>query len=141
MTLPIEEVARLSAELGLVAVYLHGSCASGSDRPDSDLDLAVLAPAVWAEDEFGRAAERLAAAIAPLMGRPVDVIDVQDLRAAPAGFRRRVITTGRLLFAGDTTALARFQAHSMSEAWDEAYFLKPIREAMRKRIEAGRFAT
>ena len=37
--------------------------------------------------------------------------------------------------------LARFQAFSLSLAWDERIHLEPIRRAMRERIREGRFAS
>lgn len=68
-------------------------------------------------------------------------MDVQDLGSAPALFRSRVVTAGPLLFVSDPSALAAFQARSMNEAWDEEIVLRPILEAMRRRIREGRFAS
>ncbi len=119
-----------------MALYLHGSRALGTQRPDSDLDLAVLLPESG-EPTFEEVAEHLAQSA----GVDPERVDVQDLGSAPCLFRSRVVTTGRLLFVSDTTQLAAFQARSMVEAWDEEIFLRPIREAMRGRLREGRFAS
>lgn len=43
-------VALFSAEPGVQAVWLFGSRARGDERPDSDVDVAVLAEGAGAED-------------------------------------------------------------------------------------------
>lgn len=108
---------------GVIALYLHGSQATGSARPDSDLDLAILVPHGWSAERVGEALDAL----------PPDA-DVQVLNDAPARFRARVVQHGQLLDVTDTTALARFQACSILEAWDEEYFLRPIHEAACRRL-------
>ncbi len=123
---------------GAVAVYLHGSRACGMGRPDSDLDLAVLLPH---GHDFETVAPMLAEAVAPVALMSPDDVDVQNLGQAPPLFRVRVLTEGVLLYLSDPTALARFQATSMCEHWDNEIYLAPFREAMRQRIRAGRFAS
>ena len=60
---------------GVRIVMLFGSCAKGTARPDSDLDLAVDAGRVMTADQ--RLA--LTAALAALTGRPVDLIDLRTV--------------------------------------------------------------
>lgn len=136
MTPDYEELTHCAGDLGAVALYLHGSHALGTARPDSDLDLAVLLPRE-SPIPFEEAAERLALCA----GVDPERVDVQDLGSAPALFRSRVVTAGRLLFVSDPTGLAAFQARSLTEAWDEEIFLRPIHQAMRRRIREGRFAS
>jgi len=108
---------------GVIALYLHGSQASGSARPDSDLDLAILVPHGWSQERLGEALDAL----------PPEA-DVQVLNDAPARFRARVVQHGKLLDVTDTTALARFQAYSILESYDEEYFVRPMHEAALRRL-------
>lgn len=136
MTPDLDRLVACARNRGAVALYLHGSYALGTSRPDSDLDLALLLP------ESGDASfEEVAEALEESAGVEPGRVDVQDLGSAPALFRSRVVTTGRLLYVSDATRLAAFQARSMVEAWDEEIFLRPIRKAMRRRIREGRHAS
>jgi predicted nucleotidyltransferase len=60
---------------GVRIVMQFGSCAKGTARPDSDLDLAVDAGRVMTADQ--RLA--LTAELAALTGRPVDLIDLRTV--------------------------------------------------------------
>ena len=74
----------------VIAVYRFGSTAAGVDRPDSDVDLALLAgaplPAVTRFDLQER--------IASVLQRPVDLI---DLRTASPVMAMQVLANGLLL--------------------------------------------
>ncbi len=75
----------------LMALYVFGSQAQGSPRPDSDLDLAVLAPGyidpalLWS----------LSNEIANLVNGEVDLL---DLRAASTVMQYQVISTGKTVW-------------------------------------------
>jgi predicted nucleotidyltransferase len=71
LTRRIHEAASALRESGAREVYLFGSAATGRVTPVSDIDLAVsgLPPA-----QFFRAMSKAAAA----MGRPIDLIDLDD---------------------------------------------------------------
>ena len=91
----------------LVAVYAFGSRASGLARPDSDLDLALLAPRPL--DPLARfdAQQALAAAL----GTDIDLV---DLASASTVMRAEVLRTGRVLHDADPTARAFWEVHAMS---------------------------
>ena len=91
-----------SAVPGLVAVYRFGSSVSGARRPDSDVDLAVLATA--SIDPLLRfdLQERLAAALR-------QNVDLIDLRAASTVMAIQVIGKGRLLLDQDAAARGSFE--------------------------------
>lgn len=89
----IEAAADILRDLGAREVYVFGSAARGALRADSDIDLAVvgLPPAV-----FFRAASRAA----DILGRPADLVDLDDESPAVDYLRRsgelvRVKSAGR----------------------------------------------
>jgi predicted nucleotidyltransferase len=95
----------------LAGVYLFGSAADGTLRPDSDVDLAFYA---------GRPLERmrvldLQEAIAKALKRDVDLI---DLATAPTILQVQVIGEGRLLAALDADAVAFFEVRVIRDYYD-----------------------
>jgi len=75
----------------LIALYRFGSQAKGNGRPDSDVDLAVLARhPIPALRRF-----ELAQELAAQLHRDVDLV---DLRTASTVMRMQVISTGECLF-------------------------------------------
>lgn len=126
------------AQLGVVALFLHGSRAEERHREDSDIDFAYL---LAHGRNPGPVEDRLLPLLAETYGVDEAEVDLQNLRQSPPTFRVRVFDHGQLLFCGDPTDLARFHAGSLSENWDLQYFLRPFREAMRQRIREGRFAS
>lgn len=92
----------------LQALYCFGSAAAGVARPDSDVDLAVLAPASLDPLERWSLQEELAA----LVGRDVDLV---DLRAASTVMRVQVLATAILLLDRDPNARAWFEMLALSD--------------------------
>ena len=133
-----DTLQRRCKELGVVALYLHGSHASGTARPDSDKDFAYL---LSYDLESEPVEDALIPMLAALCGCDESEIDLQNLRQAPPHFRVRVIELGRLVSVSDTTELARFHACSVSEDRDLERYLAPFRQAMRERIREGRYAS
>lgn len=87
---------------GLQAVYVFGSQVTGGAGPDSDLDLAVLAPApLDAEKLFGLAGE-----LAGVAKRHVDLV---DLRSTSTVMRSQVIAHGRRIYCRDVAACEQFE--------------------------------
>ena len=86
----------------LQAVYRFGASVANADRPDSDVDLAILAARPLAAVERFDIQERLAAALR----RDVDLV---DLRAASTVMASLIITTGMLLYEGDAPARHVFE--------------------------------
>jgi len=116
--------ARLSAEEGLAAAWLHGSSARG--EPARDVDLAVLvAPG---EDPWS-VADRLARLLdaeVPL-GLNYDVRPVDE--RAPAGFRYGLVTRGRLLAEADSDRRILFEADAVRDWLDIRPWLERSRRA------------
>lgn len=101
-------VAELRAALPeTTAIYRSGSSVDGALRPDSDVDLAVLAnrpiePLVRFDTQ-----ERLAV----LLRRQVDLV---DLRTASTVMASQIVTTGVLLYDGDSFARGQFEDYVYS---------------------------
>lgn len=102
--MPFENVIQRMKETvpGLIAVYRFGSQAQGAARPDSDVDLAVLAqPALSPATRLG-----LREDLSLLLRRDVDLI---DLRQASTVLRMQVVSTGECLFNADDTRREQFE--------------------------------
>ena len=87
---------------------LFGSMAKGSARPDSDLDLAVYAGRPLAAEEKMRLIE----ALAVLIGRPVDLVDMHTAGLPVLG---QIFSKGRRIHGSSSlyaSLLTRFQIDS-----------------------------
>ena len=89
----------LRAQDGIEAAWVFGSLAAGKATPDSDVDVAVLGPAPLGSDEKRTLIEPLA----QLLGRPVDLIDLQTTRGPIVG---RILQEGTRLFCEDPSLYA-----------------------------------
>ncbi|MBC7953206.1 MAG: nucleotidyltransferase domain-containing protein [Rhodospirillaceae bacterium] len=92
------------------ALTLFGSRAQGVERPDSDLDIAVMLPAPADPVSLWESGETIARTL------NVDV-DLVDLRKASTVMQFQIITTGRHLLAV-TPELERYEAFIMAEMMD-----------------------
>lgn len=93
---------------GLIALYRFGSQTKGTARPESDVDLAVLArnpiPSVRLFE--------LAQDLAVQLHRDVDLV---DLRAVSTVMRMQVLSTGVCLDAPDEPARREFEMYAYSD--------------------------
>ena len=87
---------------GCQAIYLFGSWGTGAQRPDSDIDIAVLNMDVLEPVRRWEVAQCLAS----LVGRDVDLVDL--LRASTV-FRMQVVAHGELLYTSDASAVEQFE--------------------------------
>jgi len=96
------------------AVYLFGSVARGEDRPDSDVDVAVL---YGKPVEPGLAGLKLALAgdLEERLGRRVDLV---VLDAQSPDFIHRVLRDGLLVLENNRSARIRFEVTARNEYFD-----------------------
>ena len=93
---------------GLIALYSFGSQSRAAARPDSDVDLAVLASTPI--PELRRFA--LAQELAMQLHRDVDLV---DLRCASTVMRMQVLSTGVCLNAPDEPARQEFEMYAYAD--------------------------
>ncbi|HEX5717052.1 MAG TPA: nucleotidyltransferase domain-containing protein [Thermoanaerobaculia bacterium] len=131
-----DEIVHLAESVpGVSALLVFGSRASGSPRPDSDLDVGVL-PNSDDPQARRRLQSQLAVALADLapQGR-VDVIlmdEVSDL------LRQRILETGRVLICRDPAAFQDLRVRTMREHGDREWVRRMMRSAQRQRLEQGK---
>lgn len=92
----------------LHAVYGFGSAGTQYERPNSDMDLAVLC----ARPEDPVTVWKTAQAIATQIGRDVDLV---DLRRASTVMAANIVAHGTRLVCADTTRCAEFEAYTLAD--------------------------
>jgi predicted nucleotidyltransferase len=120
---------------GISVLAVFGSRARGTQRPDSDLDVAVLPDS---EDPTVR--RRLQASIAVALAdlAPEGRVDVVFLDEATDVLRQRIMETGRALICRDPEAWRDLRVRTMREYGDREWVRDLFREAQRRRLEEGR---
>jgi predicted nucleotidyltransferase len=131
-----DEISRRSESIeGISALLLFGSRARGVERPDSDLDVAVL-PNVGDDPQARRRLQtRLAVALADLA--PEGRVDVILLDEASDLLRQRVLETGHLLINRDPRAFRDLRVRTMREYGDREWVRDLMRAAQKRRLEQG----
>ena len=124
---------RLAGIEEILFVYLFGSRAGASARPDSDWDLGIyLAETLSARERFDLR-RRLACELEEL-----GQVDLVVLNEAPPLLAHRALT-GRRLLVRDKPALVRFFVKTMGLSEDDRHWGKIHQVARRERLEKGRF--
>ncbi|WP_126446665.1 type VII toxin-antitoxin system MntA family adenylyltransferase antitoxin [Sulfuricystis multivorans] len=110
-THPLDDriVALLKSSLpDLQAIYRYGSAGGPYERPDSDIDLAILAkhPLSFAERL------QLSSKLMSMTGRD---IDFNDLRTLPVTLRVQIVMHGVRLYAADQRAAEEYDSLTLSD--------------------------
>ena len=107
--LDAELVDVLASFPGLVLAVLFGSSASGKQRPDSDIDIAVAAhQALTASEKMA-----IIEALAERTGRPVDLIDLKGVAEPLLG---QIVRHGRRLLGSDNAYGQLISRHLFEQA-------------------------
>jgi hypothetical protein len=113
---PVARLAEALAALPEVELaYLFGSFASGRNRAESDIDVAIQVRRDAAHDRRTTLAwlfDRLGQVV------PSDRLDLVLLDDAPSLLRHRILTTGRLLFARTPEMRVRFTTRTIRDYQD-----------------------
>ncbi|MEX2527825.1 MAG: nucleotidyltransferase domain-containing protein [Gemmatimonadota bacterium] len=120
---------------GVVAVFLHGSQATGTAHRESDVDVGVLLDPGVFPDRGHRSRMRvsLTAELIQLLG--VNAVDVLVLNDVPPTLGRAVATRGILLFVADHEALREYELQVQLRAPDLERFLARMRPLMLKALQ------
>ena len=106
-------IKRLKSERSVIAIYLFGSHARGTDKPQSDVDICVIT----------RGDEHDAAEIGSAYSKDIDLALLKDL---PLPMKFRVFREGRELFVSDSKQLARIKSGIIKEYLDYAPVLNRL---------------
>lgn len=125
-----ELLSRLRAVLegsdpGIVAGYLFGSRARGTEREGSDVDVGILLDGP-PEGRLLSRARRLEGELERALGVPVDVV---ELAGAPPDLVHRVLRDGIVVLDRDRPARLLFEVKARNEYFDILPFLRRYREA------------
>lgn len=109
-----DTISRYFEHADVSAVYLFGSRARGSARPDSDVDIGVLyatapAPTLAAQPFLDEAN------LAEQLELPVQII---VMNTAPVDLTHRILTDGRLLVERNRSHRIRFEVQARNEYFD-----------------------
>ncbi len=103
------------------AIYVHGSIANDTARPDSDLDLALLLPP-------GKELPNLLSFSAVLAAAARREVDVVDLRRAGNMLRKEVLEHGIPLYAANSEQVLAWEASAMSEYAEHHWRIRSLLE-------------
>ncbi len=117
----------IAAEPAIVCAWLYGSVARGTERPDSDVDLALLVDVPVATDPWSWRWE-LEARFSGALRRQVQVILFDR---APADLARRVLRDGQLLADRDHARRVAAEVRKRAEYFDMTPTWRRIRRLPR----------
>jgi predicted nucleotidyltransferase len=115
------------------AIYLFGSYQTADERPDSDVDIAILLPPQQAKAAGSLALSAPRSELEDYLERDVDLI---NLRQAPTVLQKEVVADERRIYLADAYAAAEFEMLTLS------YYQKLNEERaiiIRDALTTGRF--
>jgi predicted nucleotidyltransferase len=124
--------AKLTAA-GVSLAYVFGSAAQGRERPDSDLDVAVLFADDVPRERYGELRVQLLTELVGLTH--TNDVDLVVLNEAPPLLAFQVIDGGRLLL-GDRREQVRFETRAIQRYIDTAPIRRKLEAALRARVAA-----
>jgi predicted nucleotidyltransferase len=92
-------------------VYIFGTFATAMERPDSDLDIALLLPPAEARKEKPFAFSACRDELESLTRRSVDLINLRETNTV---FQNEIITEGQLIYVADEASIDAFEMNVLS---------------------------
>lgn len=116
----------------VLLAYLYGSYAKGSEREDSDIDVAILVD----EKKGNSLTVQLDATadLSKLLGREVEV---QNLGAVDVAFAHRVLSEGKLIFARSIDYKIAYETYILRQYFDLKPFYDAFYETLGERAKRG----
>jgi predicted nucleotidyltransferase len=93
------------------AVYLFGTYGTPDERPDSDVDIAVLLPPEESRKLPHMMMTPCHYALADALGRSVDLLNAREVSTV---CRKEIVGSGRLIYDADDGAVAEFEMLTLS---------------------------
>ncbi|MBT3726086.1 MAG: nucleotidyltransferase domain-containing protein [Gammaproteobacteria bacterium] len=93
---------------GIQAIYRYGSAGSIYERPESDIDIAILAAHIVPYYKIINLASTL-------MGATGRDIDLQDMQKLPVTLRVQIVLQGERIYCADRVAAETYDSHTLSE--------------------------
>ena len=115
------------------AIYLFGSYGTDDERPESDVDIAILLAPAQAKKVGLFALSAMHMALETLLHRPVDVI---NLRQVSTVLQKEVIAADRCIYRADPYAIDEFEMLTLSYYQQLHAERRDIVQAV---LEGGRF--
>ena len=129
VTALVESIRRLIP--GVLAVYAYGSRVREEERPDSDLDLALLLPRDEAVSALDLA--QLQGDLESMAGFPVEISilspEIQTVHC------KEVVTRGHPVFIGDRVAVDEFEMYVLSAYARLCEDRTPVEKAYTERFD------
>jgi predicted nucleotidyltransferase len=129
-----EAIRALLEDAGVVLAYVFGSAAHGTERVDSDLDLAILLGRKVPRELHGEIRLRLLTELVGLTH--VNDIDLVVLNDAPPLLAHQVITTGRLIL-GTRSGQVHFEVEAIKRYIDTRRLRDHLAQALERRLREG----
>ncbi|TVQ40438.1 MAG: nucleotidyltransferase domain-containing protein [Spirochaetaceae bacterium] len=117
----------------LQLAILYGSCARGTQRPGSDVDLALAQSSRTAMDQ-----DTLLDISLECSRRTGREVQLRDLARAEGLFLKQVLTTGVVLLSRDSTVRAELIIRMLDFDANMLPLVRMIRRSNRERLLAGR---
>jgi len=135
MSTSIAEIAEALADThGISTLVLFGSRCTGTARPDSDLDIAVLTE--QSDPELRRGLiSKIAVQLSHLA--PDGRVDVVLIDEAPELLRQRIMETGQVVMGGTARLWGEWRVRAMREHGDREPVRRLLRRAQKRRLERG----
>jgi len=121
----------LSGCSDVIAAYLFGSAVSGTVRPDSDIDIAVLLSEPGSRSERKETLQSLFSPLCRALRADVHLLFLND---ASYLARAQVFSKGKLFYIRDHEQLALFRMKSLSLFTDFAPTMEMTRKGLQKKM-------
>jgi len=111
----------ITKKFSIYFLLLFGSKAEGTDRPESDVDIAVYADHVLSEEEKVNLAFELSLIL------KTENIDLVDIKSAPPILKRKIFENYKILYLKEPFIFYQVEISSLKE-YDESKILYEMRD-------------
>lgn len=123
----------------IIALYLFGSYAEGKQKPNSDIDIAVLTEPYINKKESFISRLNFKNDIAKLLNKEIDLVIFQETGEF---LSYQIIKNGKLVFERDKDKLSLFKSKKIVQYLDYQFLLNEMQKgmiaAMRREVVNGR---